>query len=69
MIEKISTSNIHLFICFIVGVGLITRAQCEQAVLEVTGQGKDGSVKLFDVIGAFDTPRYIYDKEKQKFTR
>ena len=53
----------------IVGVGLITRGQCEQAVLEVTGQGKDGSVKLFDVIGAFDTPRYIYDKEKQKFTR
>ena len=54
---------------FVVGVGLINRQQCEQAVLEVTGQGRDGTVKLFDVISAFDAPRYVYDREQQKFIK
>ncbi|KAF6029223.1 POLE2 [Bugula neritina] len=48
-------------------VGLTTREQCEQAVLEVTGQKQDGSVKLFDVIGAFDSPRFIFDRDNQRF--
>ncbi|XP_067942083.1 DNA polymerase epsilon subunit 2-like [Watersipora subatra] len=52
-----------------IDVGQITRQQCEQAVLEVTGHGKDGSVKLLDIIGAFEIPRYVYDKSRQKFTR
>lgn len=52
---------------FTVGVGVITRDHCEQAVLEVTGHGKDGTVKLFEVISAFEVPRYIYSKERQKF--
>ena len=54
---------------FVVGVGLINRQRCEQAVLEVTGQGRDGTVKLFDVISAFDAPRYVYDREQQKFIK
>lgn len=48
---------------------MITQSQCEQAVLECTGQGKDGSVKLFDVISAFDVPRYTYHRERQKFIK
>ena len=48
---------------------MINRQQCEQAVLEVTGQGRDGTVKLFDVISAFDAPRYVYDREQQKFIK
>lgn len=66
----IAIISLLLFMCvFTVGVGLITRQQCEQAVLEVTGQGRDGTVKLFDVISAFDAPRYIYDREQQKFKK
>lgn len=52
---------------FVASVGLTTREQCEQAVLEVTGQKQDGSVKLFDVIGAFDSPRFIFDRDNQRF--
>lgn len=51
------------------GLGLVTREQCEQAVLECTGQGRDGSVKLFDVINAYDIPKYTYDIDHQNFTK
>jgi len=62
----LSSSNSVLII---VTSGQITKDICEKAVLECTGKGTAGQTSLFAIIDAYQVPRLVYCKDRQRFIR